>query len=101
MKKPPPIAVSQALRVTNSALNARSRAVWSMGLGIFRTFGLYLPLAWAGALTLGYGGIVAAAAAANVAIVFAAIWAANRNALWPGLWLDGMGDLGAKPSHAG
>ena len=86
------------LVVTNSALNARSKAVWSMGLGVFRTFGLYLPLAWIGALTLGFGGIVGAAAVANVAIVFAALWAASRNKLWPGLTPKGVQAGGGDPA---
>ncbi|WP_368073757.1 MATE family efflux transporter [Sulfitobacter sp. SK011] len=50
----------------NAAMNARDKALWSMSLSLGRIFVLYLPLAWIGALTFGYPGIVGAAVVANV-----------------------------------
>lgn len=50
----------------NAAMNARNKALWSMSLSLGRIFILYLPLAWIGALTLGFSGVVGAAVVANV-----------------------------------
>lgn len=65
----------------NAAMNARDKALWSMGLSLSRIFVLYLPLAWLGALTLGFPGIVAAAVAANVIAGWAAVIAARGTGL--------------------
>ncbi|PRY95534.1 putative MATE family efflux protein [Hasllibacter halocynthiae] len=69
------------LVVANAAMNARSKARWSMMLGILRTFGLFLPLAWMGVWAFGYPGILAAAVVANVTIVWAAAVAARATGL--------------------
>ena len=50
----------------NAAMNARDRALWSMGLSAGRIALIYMPFAWAGVLIFGYTGILAAAIAANV-----------------------------------
>ncbi|CUH75178.1 putative efflux protein, MATE family [Tropicibacter naphthalenivorans] len=60
------------LVTANAAMNARDKALWSMGLSASRIALVYVPLAWAGALTLGFGGIVAAFVAANL---WAVLWA--------------------------
>ena len=69
------------LVVANAAMNARDKAVWSMSLSLGRIFALYLPLAWLGALTLGYPGIIAAAVAANLLGGWAAVVAARGTGL--------------------
>ena len=69
------------LVVSNAAMNARDKAIWSMSLSLGRIFVLYLPLAWLGALTLGYPGIIAAAVAANVLGGWAAVVAARGTKL--------------------
>lgn len=65
----------------NAAMNARDKAVWSMSLSLGRIFALYLPLAWVGALTMGYAGIIAAAVLANVLAGWAAVVAAKGTGL--------------------
>ncbi|NNE53622.1 MAG: MATE family efflux transporter [Sulfitobacter sp.] len=65
----------------NAAMNARDKAVWSMGLSLGRIFLLYLPLAWLGALTVGYVGIIAAAVLANVLAAWAGVVAARGTGL--------------------
>ncbi|QFU08941.1 Multidrug export protein MepA [Rhodobacteraceae bacterium THAF1] len=67
----------------NAAMNARSKAVWSMGLSLARIFALYLPLAWLLVGPFGFTGVSAAAAAANVAAAVAALWAVTRTGLSP------------------
>lgn len=57
----------------NAAMNARDKAVHSMGLSLARIFVVYLPLAWIGALTFGFAGVVAAAVAANVTAAWGAL----------------------------
>ena len=69
------------LVVTNAAMNARSKALYSMGLGIARTFVLFLPLAWVGVWTFGYVGILVAAVIANAAIALASVIAARATEL--------------------
>ncbi|WP_300030717.1 MATE family efflux transporter [uncultured Roseobacter sp.] len=68
---------------TNAAMNARSKAVWSMGLSLGRIFLVYVPVAWAGAVLFGYNGILAAAVAANVLAVSAAWYCAASTGLTP------------------
>ncbi len=65
----------------NAAMNARDKAVWSMSLSLGRIFALYLPLAWLGALTMGFAGIIAAAVAANLIAGWAAIVSARGTGL--------------------
>ncbi|MEW9919112.1 MATE family efflux transporter [Marimonas sp. MJW-29] len=65
----------------NAAMNARDKAVWSMSLSLGRILALYLPLAWIGALTLGYTGIIAAAVLANVLAGWAAVISARGTGL--------------------
>ncbi|QUJ75081.1 MATE family efflux transporter [Sulfitobacter albidus] len=65
----------------NSAMNARGKPLWSMGLSLARIFAVYLPLAWLGALTLGYAGIVAAAVAANLMGMWGALVATRATGL--------------------
>jgi len=67
----------------NAAMNARSRALWSMGLSLGRIFALYLPLAWLLLGPLGFAGIAIAAAAANTGAALAALWATVRTGLTP------------------
>lgn len=65
----------------NAAMNARSKAIYSMSLSLGRVFAIYLPGAWLGVGLLGYEGILTAAIAANVLAVFAAIWMASQTGL--------------------
>ena len=65
----------------NAAMNSRDKALWSMGLSLGRIFVLYLPLAWIGALTLGYWGIVLAAILANVLAAWGGLVAAKSTGL--------------------
>ena len=65
----------------NAAMNARDKPVWSMGLSLARIFVIYLPLAWIGALTIGYGGIIAAAVLANVLAAWGGLIAARATGL--------------------
>ncbi|OAN81788.1 MATE family efflux transporter [Jannaschia sp. EhC01] len=65
----------------NAAMNARSKAVYSMGLSLGRIFVVYLPLAWGGVMLFGYEGILAAAVLANALAALAAIWCASRTDL--------------------
>ncbi|SPJ22753.1 MATE family efflux transporter [Palleronia abyssalis] len=67
----------------NAALNARSKAVWSMGLSLSRISAVYLPLAWILVGVMGFTGIAIAAATANVAGALATLWATSRTGLWP------------------
>ncbi|UWQ26805.1 MATE family efflux transporter (plasmid) [Leisingera aquaemixtae] len=71
------------LVTANAAMNARSKALHSMGLSLGRITLIYVPLAWLGVWTFGYGGILAAAVAANLGAVAGAVWAARRTGLWP------------------
>ncbi|MFZ5963465.1 MATE family efflux transporter [Thalassococcus sp. BH17M4-6] len=61
------------LITANAAMNARDRALWSMGLSAARIALIYVPFAWLGALTLGFTGVLAAAIFANLAAVVGAI----------------------------
>ncbi|TMM54982.1 MATE family efflux transporter [Sulfitobacter sabulilitoris] len=67
--------------VANAAMNARDKALWSMSLSLGRIFVIYLPLAWIGALTLGYPGIIAAAVLANVLAAWGGVVAAKATGL--------------------
>jgi putative MATE family efflux protein len=67
------------LVVGNAALNAMDRAGYAMAVSMARVLVVYLPLAWLGAVTVGYWGILAAAVAANL-FAAAAVLVAARGA---------------------
>ncbi|GFE66106.1 MATE family efflux transporter [Litoreibacter roseus] len=69
------------LVTANAAMNARSKAGWSMGLSLSRIFLVYLPGAWIGVTLLGYIGILVAAVAANVFAVLGAIYTGRKTKL--------------------
>ncbi|UWQ22038.1 MATE family efflux transporter [Jannaschia sp. W003] len=69
------------LVIGNAALNAMSRAGYAMALSVARVLGVYLPLAWLGAVTVGYGGILAAAVAGNLFAALAVLVAARAAGL--------------------
>ena len=71
------------LVTANAAMNARSKAGYSVGLSLARIFVIYVPLAWIGLIIFGYPGILAAAIAANVFAVGGAWWCAQRTGLNP------------------
>lgn len=84
------------LVTANAAMNARDRALWSMGLSALRIGALYIPLAWAGVLVFGYAGVLWATVAANILAAWAALIAvqsvglSDRSALpvaAPARWL--------------
>lgn len=62
----------------NAAMNARSKALYSMGLSLGRIFVVYIPLAWILVGLMGFTGIAIAAATANVVAAMATIWAARH-----------------------
>ncbi len=68
---------------TNSALTARSQAVWALGLSMGRVALIYVPLAWIGVSVFGYTGILAAAVIANILGAWGAVIAAYLNRLLP------------------
>ncbi|WP_363117920.1 MATE family efflux transporter [Marivita sp. XM-24bin2] len=53
------------LVITNAAMNARSKAAYSLGLSFTRIFVVYVPLAWLGMWLFDYTGILIAAVLAN------------------------------------
>ncbi|MFQ6551616.1 MATE family efflux transporter [Aestuariibius insulae] len=65
----------------NAAMNARSKALWSMGLSLSRILIFYLPLAWIGVTLMGYPGILAAAVIANLAAIYGSYIAARATDL--------------------
>jgi Na+-driven multidrug efflux pump len=71
----------------NAAMNARDRALWSLGLSLARIAAFYIPLAWAGVYLAGYAGVLAAAVAGNLAAVWGALVACRAVGLlaldWP------------------
>ncbi|ATG45420.1 putative multi antimicrobial extrusion protein (plasmid) [Phaeobacter piscinae] len=69
------------LVTANAAMNARSKAVWSMGLSLMRIFAIYVPLAWLGVWMFGYAGILGAAVIANLAAVPGAYFTGRRTGL--------------------
>ncbi|UWR24135.1 MATE family efflux transporter [Sulfitobacter sp. S190] len=69
------------LVTANAAMNARDKPIWSMGLSLGRIFVIYLPLAWIGALTAGFAGIVAAAVLANVLSAWGSLVATRATGL--------------------
>lgn len=71
------------LVTANAAMNARSKALFSMGLSLSRIVVVYVPLAWLGAMWLGYDGILYAAVAANLFAVLGALVTARATGLLP------------------
>ncbi len=67
--------------VANAAMNARDKALYSLGLSLGRIALIYVPLAWVLAEIFGYNGIVYAAAAANVGGAIIAVWFGWRTGL--------------------
>lgn len=57
----------------NAAMNARGKALYSMGVSLFRIFALTVPLAWLGVWVFGYLGILLGMLTANVVGAFCAI----------------------------
>ncbi|MEL7099367.1 MAG: hypothetical protein AAGM84_11110 [Pseudomonadota bacterium] len=54
------------LVTANAAMNARDRAIWSMGVSAARIALVYIPLAWLGVMVVGYTGVLAATLIANL-----------------------------------
>jgi len=84
------------LVTANAAMNARDRAVWSLGLSVARIALVYIPFAWMGVVLGGYTGILIAAVAANLLAVWGALVACRAVGLsnlrlgmvrFPALWL--------------
>lgn len=71
------------LVTANAAMNARSKALHSMGLSLGRIVLIYAPFAWLGVRVAGYDGILAAAVAANLAAMAGAIALARKTDLLP------------------
>ncbi|MEL7231392.1 MAG: MATE family efflux transporter [Pseudomonadota bacterium] len=72
------------LVTANAAMNARSKARYSMMLSLGRIFAVYLPLAWFGVGVFGYEGILAAAVVANVAAIAGALYFCSKTELFGG-----------------
>ncbi|WP_300063034.1 MATE family efflux transporter [uncultured Roseobacter sp.] len=70
-----------ALVTANAAMNARSKAAYSMGLSLARILVVYVPAAWLGVAIFGYSGILMAAIAANLLAILGAIWCLRRTEL--------------------
>lgn len=70
------------LVTTNAAMNARSKAIYSMSLSLIRIFAIYLPFAWVGVWLFGYAGILGATVLANLLVVLGAIIAARSVGLF-------------------
>ena len=69
------------LVTANAAMNARSRADHSMTLSLLRILAVYLPLAWAGVLSFGYTGVLAAVVTANLAAAWGTLVAVRHTGL--------------------
>lgn len=82
------------LVTANAALNARSKAVYSLTLSLTRIFLVYLPLAWLGVMLFGYTGLLAAAVLANLIGVAGAVYFCRRADLLPA-WPSVRGALSA------
>src|SRR6056297_677157 len=77
------------LVITNAAMNARSKAAYSLGLSLARIFAVYVPLAWVGMWLFEYWGILFAAVAANVFAIAGGLFCARATGL--------MDDLNGHP----
>jgi len=75
------------LVTANAAMNARDKALWSVGLSAGRIFIFYVPLTWAGVMVAGYTGMLVAVVLANVMGGWGALIAARATGLmdvdWP------------------
>ena len=69
------------LVTANAAMNARDRALWSMGLSVARIAVIFIPFAWVGVWLFGYTGVLIAALAANVIGAWAALVATRATGL--------------------
>ena len=69
------------LVITNAAMNARSKAAYSLGLSLTRIFVVYVPLAWLGMWAFDYAGILAAAVLANVYAIAGGVYCARATGL--------------------
>lgn len=67
----------------NAAMTGRSRAGWAMGLSLARIALVYIPMAWLGALSYGYPGILVAAALANLATLWGALVVTRATGIGP------------------
>ena len=70
------------LVITNAAMNARSKAGYSLGLSLTRIFAVYVPLAWALMWAFDYTGILMAAVAANVFAIAGGVYCARKTGLF-------------------
>ncbi|WP_439123965.1 MATE family efflux transporter [Marivita sp.] len=70
------------LVITNAAMNARSKAVYSLGLSLSRIFVIYVPLAWLGMWVFGFTGILIAAVAANAFGIVGGLYCARQTELF-------------------
>ncbi|ETW13622.1 MatE efflux family protein [Roseivivax marinus] len=78
------------LVTANAAMNAREKPMHSLGLSLGRIALVYVPGAWAAVSVLGYGGILGAALAANLAAAVAAVALCTRvGLLAPSAWIGG------------
>ncbi|WP_135506667.1 MATE family efflux transporter [Roseovarius aestuariivivens] len=57
----------------NAAMNARDKALYSMGVSVFRVFALTVPFVWVGVWTAGYTGVLLGVLSANILGAFCAI----------------------------
>jgi len=76
------------LVTANAAMNARDRALWSMGLSVARIAVIFVPFAWLGVWLWEYTGALLAALTANVIGAWAALIATRATGLlhldwWP------------------
>jgi putative MATE family efflux protein len=71
----------------NAAMNARDRAVWSMGLSAARIAFVYIPFAWIGVWLMGFPGVLLAGLAANILGAWAALIATRATGLLHMNWL--------------
>ena len=76
------------LVTANAAMNARDRALWSMGLSVARIAVIFVPFAWLGVWLWEYNGALLAALTANVIGAWAALIATRATGLlhldwWP------------------
>ncbi|MDO5758778.1 MAG: MATE family efflux transporter [Rhodobacterales bacterium] len=76
------------LITSNSAMYARDRALWSMGLSGTRIFALFVPMTWLGVQVAGYQGMIIGALAANLISAWLALIAVQS---------VGLGTLGGAP----
>lgn len=69
------------LVITNAAMNARSKAAYSLGLSLSRIFVVYVPLAWLGMWLFDYTGILIAAVLANGFAIAGGVFCARATGL--------------------